>query len=119
MGIAPKDVYISDDFIKFLDLKNNYGFISQKTMDEINEELRTQDENNGMKVVRKLSVDALANKCYEGFDMLPGEMPDIKANGTNTIGENIADLGGTETDYQAYLNRLKDGFTEEQLKLQK
>jgi predicted metalloendopeptidase len=63
---------------------------------------------------------ALLVQCYSSFDVLPNEMPGVKANGEATITENIADLGGTEIAYQAYLNRLKaDGFNGDQLKLQK
>ena len=47
-------------------------------------------------------------------------MPGVKANGKETITENIADLGGAEIAWQAYLNRLQnDGYTGEELKLMK
>ena len=63
---------------------------------------------------------ALLVQYYSSLDVLPNEMPGVKANGEATITENIADLGGTEIAYQAYLNRLKaDGFNGDQLKLQK
>ena len=59
-------------------------------------------------------------KQFEAYDVLPDEMPGVKANGKETITENIADLGGTEIAWQAYLNRLQnDGYTGEELKLMK
>lgn len=59
-------------------------------------------------------------KCYNSYDVLPDEMPGVKADGKTTLGENIADLGGTEIAYQAFLNRLKiDGYTGDNLKLMK
>ena len=59
-------------------------------------------------------------KQYESYDVLPDEMPGVKANGKATTSENIADLGGMEIAYQAFLNRLKaDGYTGDELKLMK
>ena len=57
-------------------------------------------------------------KQYESYDVLPDEMPGVKAVGGRTLAENIADLGGSEIAWQAYANRLKaDGYTGDQLKL--
>ena len=59
-------------------------------------------------------------KQYESYDVLPDEMPGVKANGKATTGENIADLGGQEIAWQAFLNRLDaDGYTGDELKLMK
>ena len=59
-------------------------------------------------------------KQYEAYDVLPDEMPGVKANGKATIAENIADLGGMEIAWQAFLNRLEaDGYTGDELKLMK
>jgi len=59
-------------------------------------------------------------KCYNSYDVLPDEMPGVKADGKTTLAENIADLGGMEITYQAFLNRLKiDGYTGDDLKLMK
>lgn len=59
-------------------------------------------------------------KWYCSLDLLPDELPGVKANGSYTCAEDIADLGGTEIAWQAYLNRLQaDGFTGDQLKLMK
>ena len=59
-------------------------------------------------------------KCYDSYDVLPDEMPGVKANGKTTITENIADLGGMEIAWQAFLNRLEaDGYTGDELKLMK
>ena len=59
-------------------------------------------------------------KQYESYDVLPDEMPGVKANGKATTSEDIADLGGLEIAYQAFLNRLKaDGYSGDELKLMK
>ena len=59
-------------------------------------------------------------KQFGAYDVLPDEMPGVKANGKATLVENIADLGGVEIAYQAFLNRLKaDGYTGDELKLMK
>ena len=59
-------------------------------------------------------------KQYAAYDVLPDEMPGVKANGEATIAENIADLGGLSIAWQNYLNRLEaDGYTGDELKLMK
>ena len=59
-------------------------------------------------------------KQYAAYDVLPDEMPGVKANGEATIVENIADLGGLSIAWQNYLNRLEaDGYTGDELKLMK
>ena len=59
-------------------------------------------------------------KQYAAYDVLPDEMPGVKANGEATIAENIADLGGLSIAWQNYLNRLEaDGYTGQELKLMK
>ena len=59
-------------------------------------------------------------KQYESYDVLPDEMPGVKANGKATTSEDIADLGGLEIAYQAFLNRLKaDGYSGDELKQMK
>ena len=56
---------------------------------------------------------------YSSFDLLPDEMPGVKANGEGTITEDIADLGGFEIAFQLYTDKLKaDGFKDEQMRLQ-
>ena len=59
-------------------------------------------------------------KQYAAYDVLPDVMPGVKANGKETIAENIADLGGEEIAWQAFINRLEaDGYTGDELKLMK
>ncbi len=59
-------------------------------------------------------------KWFGSFDVLPDEMPGVKAEGKVTLPENIADLGGIEIAWQAYLNRLQaDGYTGQELKMMK
>ena len=59
-------------------------------------------------------------ESQEAYDVLPGEMPGVKANGEATLIENIADLGGLSIVWQNYLNRLEaDGYTGDELKLMK
>ena len=59
-------------------------------------------------------------KCYNSYDVLPDEMPGVKADGKTTLGENIADLGGTGDSLSSLLNRLEvDGYTGDNLKLMK
>jgi putative endopeptidase len=56
---------------------------------------------------------------YSSFDLLPDEMPGVKANGEGTVTEDIADLGGFEIAFQLYTDKLKaDGFKDEQMRLQ-
>ena len=56
---------------------------------------------------------------YSSFDLLPDEMPGVKANGKGTVTEDIADLGGFEIAFQLYTDKLKaDGFKDEQMRLQ-
>jgi len=50
---------------------------------------------------------------------MPGALPGICNDGTMTLGENIADLGGFEIAFEAYVNHLKrQGFTGSQMRLQ-
>ena len=59
-------------------------------------------------------------KWFGSLDVLPDEMPGVKAEGKVTLPENIADLGGMEIAWQVYQNRLKaDGYTGQELKLMK
>jgi len=59
-------------------------------------------------------------KQFESYDVLPDEMPGVKANGKATIAENIADLGGMEIAWQAFINRHEaDGYNDNELKLMK
>lgn len=56
---------------------------------------------------------------FSSFDLLPDEMPGVKANGEGTVTEDIADLGGFEIAFQLYTDKLKaDGFKGDQMRLQ-
>lgn len=58
--------------------------------------------------------------CYNQFEIMPDVAPGEYANGTATLGENVADLGGTNIAYQAYVNKLiKDGYNGDELIKQK
>lgn len=50
--------------------------------------------------------------CYNKLEIMPEELPDIYADGTKTLSENISDLGGFELARQCYLTKLcKEGYT--------
>ena len=56
---------------------------------------------------------------YSSFDIMPFETG-LKNDGTFTISENVADLGGFYLAYESYVKHLeKQGFTGEQQRLQK
>lgn len=58
--------------------------------------------------------------CYNSLEVMPDELPGLYADGEKTLDENIADLGGFEIGYQAYMNKLKrEGYYGDELIKQK
>ena len=54
--------------------------------------------------------------CYNQLEVLPDELPNVYNNGTMTLNENIADLGGMLLAYQAYMQKLaKEGYSGDEL----
>ena len=70
----------------------------------------------------RIEFEKLTKKLISQYDQLsPADAPDIKVNGSLTIGENIGDLGGLAIAFKAYQISLAgkqppiiDGFTGEQ-----
>jgi len=72
----------------------------------------TADDSKSFKERTQVMID-----FFDQIEVLPG----LKANGSLTVGENIADHGGMQISYQAFLNATKDaplgvkqGFTADQ-----
>ena len=59
--------------------------------------------------------------CYNALEIMPdGELPGVCCDGEYTLAENIADLGGFEISYAAYVKYLNaNGYRGEELKKQK
>jgi len=58
--------------------------------------------------------------CYSAFEVLPDELPGLYNDGAFTLNENIADLGGFEIAYAAFVKHMEDkGVSGEELTTQK
>lgn len=130
-----KSVKLSDDFFMYcigtwwknttLDKENSILYRFYDVKPSFTDRVNSLTDDNYSKYKSRLKwaapnseAAASAQKLYD--DVLPDEMPGVKADGKTTLAENIADLGGTEIAYQAFLNRLKiDGYTGDNLKLMK
>lgn len=58
----------------------------------------------------KLEYNARLQKlvqCYNMLEIDPDVMPGVFCNGEKTLGENVANLGGTLIAYEAYVNKLR------------
>ena len=57
---------------------------------------------------------------YSAFEVMPDELPNLHNDGAFTLDENIADLGGFEIAYEAFVKHLEDkGVSGEELTKQK
>lgn len=63
----------------------------------------TADDANKFEELTQLLVD-----CYNKFEVMPEELPGLYNNGTFTLCENIADVGGFEVAYEAFVNNQKN-----------
>ena len=58
--------------------------------------------------------------CYSAFEVMPDELPNLHNDGAFTLNENIADLGGFEIAYMAFVKYLEGkGVSGEELTKQK
>lgn len=77
------------------------------------------DLENWWTVADKMEFEArqeLLVNCYDHLELLPEEMPGVYSPGEQTLGENIADLGGLLIAFDAYNARLESqGFYGEEL----
>lgn len=54
--------------------------------------------------------------CYDMLELMPKELPGVYGDGSKTLAENIADLGGLEIAHQAYVTNLKkEGYRGDEL----
>ena len=54
------------------------------------------------------SLTQLLVECYSAFEVLPDELPGLHNDGAFTLNENIADLGGFEIAYSAFVKHMED-----------
>ncbi|MCD8319093.1 MAG: M13 family metallopeptidase [Paraprevotella sp.] len=74
---------------------------------------------NWWTVSDKMEFEARCQKlvdCYDHLQVLPDEAPDMYTPGEQTLGENIADLGGCLMAYDAYMAKLaREGYVGQEL----
>lgn len=73
------------------------------------------DSKNWWTVADKMEFEErqqLLIDCYNNIEVLPDEMPNVYGNGTQTLAENTADLGGLLVVYDVYKEKLtNEGYT--------
>ena len=54
--------------------------------------------------------------CFNLLEIMPDALPNVYADGTKTLGENTADLGGLLVGRQAYMEKLeREGYSREEM----
>lgn len=90
------------------------GAYYDKDGDKVEKGLFVGDDEAEFQRRTQLLVD-----CYSQFELLPGVLPN-KNDGEYTLAENIADLGGFEIAYDAFVAQQQDkGVKDEELTTQK
>lgn len=77
------------------------------------------NNRNWWTVADKMEFTAREQKlinCFDLLEIMPDELPNVYGNGTKTLGENTADLGGLSLVHQAYVEKLmREGYHGDEL----